>query len=124
MNDTLSSDIDNFNLSDLFKSSSGNAELLNAIEKFYDEIETKTDIDDKYIIEIIKVIYYGEETKQFEIDDSLPKVSDIIKNTILLNYYRLRISRKREGRKEAFQFFTGTKTQEEDKGFFKGLLSR
>ena len=70
-------DIDE-SLKSLFKPNDSNSELFKAVTTFYDEIETKTDITNANVQQIIKLVYFGEESKRFELDDKMPKISSII----------------------------------------------
>ncbi len=117
-------DIDE-SLKSLFKPNDSNSELFKAVTTFYDEIETKTDITNANVQQIIKLVFFGDESKRFELDDKMPKISSIIDSVILYNYYRLRISVGRKGRNEAFTFFNGSRSNEnKDEGFLKRVLGR
>lgn len=86
----------------------------------YQGIETTTDIPNKEVKLIVRLNYFAEECSKYEVDAKLPKISEIV-DKALDTYYKLRISAKREGRKEAIQFLTSTTEQEENK---KGILNR
>lgn len=112
-------------LKDLMSSSTNDDQLFKFAKDLYDGIETKTDIPFKNINLIIKLIFFADECKRYEIDTEQESIYDIVKDTILYNYYRLNISKSRLGRKEAFTFLNGTRTKEnDDSGIFKRILGR
>ena len=112
-------------LSQLIKPNDTNSELFKAVTTFFEGIETKTDIENKHVNQIIKLIFFGEEVKRFEINDELPKLSQIINEQILKNFYKLRVSTQRKGRTDAFTFFNGTRqTNTEETGLLKRILGR
>ena len=86
----------------------------------YMGIQTITDIPNKEIKLIVRLNYFSKECSKYEVNDKLPKISEIV-DEALDTYYKLRISAKREGRKEAIQFLTSTTNEEENK---KGILNR
>jgi hypothetical protein len=81
-------------------------------KEFYnsDNIETdiraKTDLPNKMVMQIIKLHVFETECARFEVNKELPKVSEIVNEVILDNYYTLRISVGRAGRDEFFRFLT------------------
>lgn len=122
----VDTDIQN-ELEKVFSASSQNSELFKFAKELYDDIRTKTDIPyrNDMLLKIIKLIYYAKECERFEVTENIPKLSDIINNIILENYYKLSISVGRKGRIEAFTFLNGTRTTEDKQdGFLKRLLGR
>ena len=85
----------------------------------YNGIKTITDIPAMDIKKILRIYIFADACKRYEVNKK-NSPSEIIYE-VLDNYYNLRISSKREGRKEAIQFLTSQHKDEEEK---KGLLGR
>ena len=86
----------------------GEEQIFKAIDKFYENIETRTDIAPAKIIQIIKVQFYAEMLKEFlkfgDID--LKKVYEKL-DIVLEHYFKLRVSNSRKGRSEFFSTLFG-----------------
>ncbi len=110
-----------------FMSSGNESELYAFARSLFGDITTKTDIprqDDK-VMQIIRIIYFAKECERFEISSTIPKLSDIVRDIILENYYKLRLSVERKSRKEAFTFLNRTLTKEDNgESWFKRVFTK
>ena len=86
----------------------------------YAGIKTITDIKPNELKLIVKLYYFAKECTKYEINEKIPKISEIVEDA-LDTYYKLSISSKRQGRKEAIRFLTSNANEEENK---KGILNR
>ena len=104
-------------LKDILKSADDNSEMFILMKEFFKstgetDIRTKTEIPEKHINKIIRLKYYAEECKRYEISDEIPKISDLVDKIILENFYTLRISKKGKGREQFFSVIKGFTNQE------------
>jgi hypothetical protein len=119
-NENVNTNVNPLSAEDLLGIGEKQDERFKFASTLYDGIQTTTDIPNKEIKLIIKLYYFADECAKYEVNNDLPKISSIV-DKALNNYYKLRISAKREGRKEAIQFLTSQTQEEENK---KGILNR
>ena len=119
-NENVNTNVNPLSAEDLLGIGEKQDERFKFASNLYSGIKTITDIPSKEIKLIIKLYYFANECAKYEVNNDLPKISEIVE-TALDNYYKLRISTKREGRKEAIQFLTSQTQEEENK---KGILNR
>ena len=92
-----------------------NDPLFKALTEFFEDLSTKTDIPKNRIQLIIRLIFYANLIKQFDAETGNMLMESIT------DYYKLRISKDRIGRKEAFTTMQKIISQEEKK---ENILSR
>jgi len=113
-------------LDDLLNPVNSESEIYKTVKEFFSsngdtDIRTKTIIQDLMIPKVIRAIYFARECERFEKYSNLPKVSDIVKQIILDNYYTLKISVKGKGREQFFKFASGHTTEEKESRFQKSI---
>lgn len=86
----------------------GEEQIFKAIDKFYEDIQTRTDISPNKIMQIIKLQFYAEMLKEYlkNGDVDLKKVYEKL-DLVLEHYFKLRISASRKGRSEFFTTLFG-----------------
>jgi len=109
-------------LDKLIAPSDSESEVYKTVKEFFasigdTDIRTKTILPDLMITKIIRAIYYANECARFETSDEVEKVSDIVRKTILDNYYTLKISVKGKGREQFFKFASGHSDNEKESKF-------
>lgn len=99
-----------------------NDDVYKAISQFYEleeqNIKTKTDIPNNSIKQILRIYSLSNVIK-----DISPNTSKII-DQMLDEYYHLRISKDRQGRKEFFNAIAHSEKNEEKKGLLRSILGR
>ena len=98
-------------------------QLYEAISEFYDDIRTKTDIPSNMITTILKLKFYANRLSRYNKDNELLDIDKIFDNT-LDDYYKLRVSNNRQGRKEFFNAITNLIKTEDSKSFLDKIRRR
>ena len=105
-------------IDELFKTNSNQDAYFNAIDNFFKDvkdIDTKTDLSSKEIKLLLKLQFYSNIIKMFDTDN------DFI-DKMLLNYYRLQLSTKRQSRKEFFNAISNIKHTDDNAGWIQRKL--
>ena len=98
-------------------------QLYEAISEFYDDIRTKTDIPSNTITTVLKLKFYANRLSRYNKDNDLMDIDKIFNET-LEDYYKLRISNNRQGRKEFFNAITNLIKTEDNKSFLDKIRRR
>lgn len=98
-------------------------QLYEAISEFYDDIRTKTDIPSNTITTVLKLKFYANRLSRYNKDNDLMDIDKIFNET-LDDYYKLRISNNRQGRKEFFNAITNLIKTEDNKSFLDKIRRR
>lgn len=98
-------------------------QLYEAISEFYDDIRTKTDIPSNTITTVLKLKFYANRLSRYNKDNDLMDIDKIFNET-LDDYYKLRISNNRQGRKEFFNAITNLIKTEDSKSFLDKIRRR
>ena len=98
-------------------------QLYEAISEFYDDIRTKTDIPSNTITTVLKLKFYANRLSRYNKNNDLMDIDKIFNET-LDDYYKLRISNNRQGRKEFFNAITNLIKTEDSKSFLDKIRRR
>lgn len=105
-------------IDELFKTNNNQDAYFNAIDNFFKDvkdIDTKTDLSSKEVKLLLKLQFYSNIIKMFDTDN------DFI-DKMLLNYYRLQLSTKRQSRKEFFNAISNIKHTDDNAGWIQRKL--
>lgn len=110
--------IDAPDIDQLFKTNSNQDAYFNAIDNFFKDvkdIDTKTELSIKEIKMLLRLNFYAEIIKMFD------ENNNYIPN-MLLQYYRLQLSAKRQSRKEFFNAISNIKNTDDNAGWIQRKL--
>ena len=105
-------------IDELFKTNSNQDAYFNAIDNFFKDvkdIDTKTDLSSKEVKLLLKLQFYSNIIKMFDTDNAFI-------DKMLLNYYRLQLSTKRQSRKEFFNAISNIKHTDDNAGWIQRKL--
>lgn len=105
-------------IDELFKTNSNQDAYFNAIDNFFKDttdIDTKTDLNLKEVKMILKLKFYSGIIKMFDPNNAY--IDDM-----LLQYYRLQLSTKRQSRKEFFNAISNIKHTDDNAGWIQRKL--
>jgi hypothetical protein len=114
INKIIESSVDSPDIDELFKTNSNQDAYFNAIDNFFkdnENIDTKTDISPKEVKIILRLKFYSKIVRMFDKDNNY--IDDM-----LLQYFRLQLSSKRQSRKEFFDALGRIKNNDNDIGWF------
>jgi hypothetical protein len=105
-------------IDELFKTNNNQDAYFNAIDNFFKDvkdIDTKTDLSSKEVKLLLKLQFYSNIIKMFDTDNAFI-------DKMLLNYYRLQLSTKRQSRKEFFNAISNIKHTDDNAGWIQRKL--
>lgn len=105
-------------IDELFKTNTNQDAYFNAIDNFFKDvkdIDTKTDLSSKEVKLLLKLQFYSNIIKMFDTDNAFI-------DKMLLNYYRLQLSTKRQSRKEFFNAISNIKHTDDNAGWIQRKL--
>ena len=105
-------------IDELFKTNNNQDAYFNAIDNFFKDvkdIDTKTDLSSKEVKLLLKLQFYSNIIKMFDTDNAFI-------DKMLLNYYRLQLSTKRQSRKEFFNAISNIKHTDDNASWIQKKL--